>query len=272
MKLKKIWILLLCLVVLFNFTACKSKKKTGEGTLRVVINWEEFATMKSGQKTLTNLVGFRAGEIPEDTSIVTHTGVRVVYPDENAAYSQSVTREIAETQGIITLQIPATTNAKMYVVAIHGSETAENRRALQLGYVDALTILEDNITTITMFDIDWTTATWYPGEDYTEYQNGLIASKEIKRFIFPIYVSDPFQVGEDVTHEQAIIKVLGRNSCQENINGWRRYDISHENTAIGVEYTGTYTFQPYLGSLFFNLPEGLYLIEPIVDRYTVTWQ
>lgn len=281
-KARRFYVLLVCLIIVFLATGCGKHplKTSGKGTLKVIVDWEKFEQSEIQLMGAFNLLG-ESSEEPslepfeeqgEDTSTVTHTGVRVVYPDENAAYSQSVTREIAETQGIITLEIPATTNAKMYAVAVHSSDLASNRRALKLGYVENITILADSITTVTMDDIDWVTATWYPGEGYENYAVGLFAPKEDDKLLMPIYVRDPFQIGQDITYDEAMIKVLGRNGCRENTNGWRRFEIYHENPSVGEENTKEYTFQPYLESLFFNLPRGQYLIEPIVTPYTVTWE
>jgi len=50
----------------------------------------------------------------------------------------------------------------------------------------SLVILADSVTTVTMADIDWTIARWYPGEGYENYTKGLIASKESSYFLFPI--------------------------------------------------------------------------------------
>jgi hypothetical protein len=229
------------------------------------VDWEDFKTVDFKRMS-------RGEELPEDTGVVTHTGVRVIYPDENAAYSQSVTRDIAETQGIITLKIPSTSNAKMYVLAVHDSENPQNQRTRLLGYVENFAIPEGSVTTITMSDIDWVEATWYPGEGYENFENGLTASKDEERYFFPIYVRDPFQIGEEITYSQSILRINGNSSFRDNTDGWRRFDISHRNVAVGTVHTEEYFFQPCVDYLLFNLPEGKYWIEPIANTYVVSWE
>lgn len=278
-------LLLVCLLIVCLVSGCKKnppKPNTKEGTLKVVLCWDEFDKMQQPQQHQSiqemqlmgafNVLDFESEEEEEDTSVVTHTGVRVVYPEDNAAYSQSVTREVAETQGIITLQIPSTDDAEIYLLAVHYSEKNENKRALWMGYIESFPIPPDSITTITMNQIDWIEATWYPGEGYEDFENGLVAPKNEKVFWFPIYVRDPFQVGQDVSYEKSIFKISGRSSCWENVDGWRRFDISHWNSDIGVPHTETYSFQPGIDYLLFNLPDGRYNIAPIVTPYVVTWE
>ena len=247
-------LLLIVVIVALILTGCGMKStKGGEGTLRVVIEWGSFKEapqIKSSMARETNEV--------EDMSYVTHTGVRVIYPGNNAAYSQSVTREIAETQGIITLQIPSTDDAQIYVLAVHDSTFNWGRRVLQMGWIESFPIPADNITTITMDDINWIEAKWYPGEGYENYENELIVSKDKKQLDMPIYIRDPFQVGKEVSYEQSVIKITGASRCGENTDGWRHFDILHENSKVGEVHAEAYKFQPGIDHILFNLPAGRY--------------
>lgn len=265
MKLKSLCLLLICVLLM---AGCGIRKDEKRGFLKITIDWDEFGA-NSYALSMNKILETSESE---DITWITHTGVRVLYPGDNASYSQSVNREIAETQGIITLQIPVTSDARLYAVAVHSSEKFFNRRALWMGCIEELAIYENEITAIDMDDIGWVETAWHPEEGFEDFGDGLTAPKENDAFELPIYVRDPYQVGENIAYSESILKINGTSECFENLDGWRRFLIYNYNSTIGIPHMESYAFQPCIDHSWFNLPEGRYFIEPIVQQYTISWE
>ncbi|MCG8514715.1 MAG: hypothetical protein MI740_11270 [Halanaerobiales bacterium] len=270
--MKRVILVLVLLGVIILLVGCWNNNldDRGKGNLKVVINWDDFSRLQT-QISLNQILSQKI-----DYDQITHTGARVIYPKYNASFSQSVKKEIAEEQGIITFSIPSTENAKLYVVAVRFSgqeENMENNKALWFGVVENIAIPVDGIVEITMNDINWTTASWRPGEGYENYALGFKAPREEEVHKIPIYVRDPFQVGENPSWNQLYVKIWGRSNYGNNSNGWRLFQIYNGNEHIGETNTKKYHFQPYIEPSLFNLTNASgYSIPPIADRFEVSWE
>lgn len=242
----------------------------GKGSLKIVINWDGFSSLQT-QSSL-NKVSIE----DNDYDKITHTGARVVYINDDASFAQSVEKKIAEEQGVITFNIPSTKNARLYVVAVHFSGKlydVEGNRVLWFGVVENISIPSDGIVELTMNDIDWIPATWDVAEGYENYAAGLTASKDEENFKIPIYVRDPFQIGEKPAWNQLYVKVWGHASLGSNVNGWRLFEINNKNSDLGKVHTEQYNFQPYIEPSLFNLTNASgYSFLPIVSDYNVSWE
>lgn len=267
--MKKLSILLVILVIPTLLSGCndnvpKGAYQSGSGNLKVTINWNDFNNVE------TNKIS------TQDTSYskITHTGARVVYVGESTSFTQRVKRKTAEDEGIITFKIPTTDNAKLYTVAVHHSQEYKGNRALFLGIKENLQIPNEGIVEVSMSDINWIKASWYPYENYKDFEDGLTADNDKEEHIIPIYVRDPFQVGKTPRYDSLYIKINGHSSPKENPDGWRTFHISNENTSDEAPHTETYNFQPYVSSTKFNLPteNGRYFIKPMVEDYEIKWE
>jgi len=274
--MKKSIIFLSVLIIILLLVACDNNDVTkqpiieGRGNLKVVVDWDDFNTLKAKEMQSLNT----AQVLGEEEYEITHVGARVVYVGQNASFAQSVEKSTAERQGIITFDIPASNNAKLFTVAVHHSGEYNKNRALWLGVVDNLQIPKDGIVEITMDDIEWVKAEWKPAEGYENYADGITAEKEEDDIYFPhIYVRDPYQAGENPSWDEIIIGINGSSSHGDNIDGWRLFRIWNENKKGDIPHTAKYEFQPFVGSSWFNLPSGSrYFILPIAEPFEVHWE
>jgi len=273
--MKKLSILLVLLLIPVIISGCsdsvendKKVYNTGEGNLKVMVQWDNFNNMKS-QKISNNLT------LQNDNNLqVTHTGARVVYEKDNASFTQRVERNTAKEEGIITFKIPSTDNANLYTVAVHNSQEYKGNRALFLGIKENIQIPNEGIIEISMGDINWIKASWYPYDNYKNFEDGLTANNDKEEYIIPIYVREPIQIKKTPRYDSLYIKINGYSSPKENPDGWRTFHISNENSGGKAPHTETYNFQPYVSSTKFNLPteNGRYFIKPMVEDYEIKWE
>lgn len=115
--------------------------------VQLVIHWDDLKTGTPAGAIAPLLVRTLAAE--DDVTII---GARVVAPDINAVLAQSATRQTAETRGVITIPVPATTNANLYAVGIN-----DDGEAILFGYLTGLSIAESTVLTVTTDDLTWIT-------------------------------------------------------------------------------------------------------------------
>lgn len=210
-------------------------------------------------------------------SDVTHVGARIEYPDNNAVFMQSTERRIAQSVGLITMKVPPTRRANLYVVAVRDSGSIYGGTALYMGVVRNIEIAEETVLDIKMDDIQWTPATWRVSEEDEEIWNGdrvYEATADLDRLENPlIYVWNPFQAGENPEWDQLLVAVQGSSiSKRENADGWHEFQINAKNHARRVDHFEEYSFAPYVRGASFNLPSGHYFIPPVDNGYQVHWQ
>lgn len=274
--MKKSIIFLSVLIIILLLVACDNNDVTkqpiieGRGNLKVVVDWDDFNTLKAKEMQSLNT----AQVLGEEEYEITHVGARVVYVGQNASFAQSVEKSTAERQGIITFDIPASNNAKLFTVAVYKDDDYYGSRALWLGVVDTLQIPKDGIVEITMDDIEWIEATWKPHENYKDYAKGIKGNKTEKYLDYPfIYVRDPFQIGELPWYDELLVFVSGTGRREENLDGWRLFVVTNKNEQLNTSHTATYNFQPAVSASLFNLPSGsIYSILPIVEPFEVHWE
>jgi len=279
---RKYLVFLLILVILFLLSGCSDTVKeddyiSGEGNLKVVVNWDEINNLQT-QQLSNDIINTQEN----NTIQVTHTAARVEYVGQNAVFTQMVERQTAVEEGIITFQIPATNNANLYSVAVHISGEYNQNRALYLGKVKNIQIPADGIVEVKMSDLDWVEATWYPYEEYSNFESEImVASKEDEYYKMPIYVRDPYHIGEDLSYSSLLVGISGTSSSGDNPDGWRTFDVYNKNHDIGVVHEENYGFdkrdhgfQPHVDSNKFNLDDsnGRFYILPLVNDYTISWE
>lgn len=230
--------------------------------LSIVIDWDAF---DSSQPLSVNTL-----ESPLD---VTNVGARLVYVEENASVSQSVSKETAESEGVITLEVPPTQNANLFVAAVHQGSGSRSEKALYLGTIHGIVLQSDTVRNITVDDITWVKAEWYVHDTHLEdYLSGsFIGDKNEVRFEVPIRVRDPYQIGESLSRGNTVIKAAGTSSQKDNPDGWRRIDVSATNPKVGEIFSSDGWFWPYLDGSLFNLSETYYYIGG-EGTFTVHWQ
>lgn len=239
--------------------------------LKVAIDWEQFAshtTKGLGTNEMTPIG-------------ITHVGARLEYPSESAVFMQSVKREVAESIGVITMEVSPAERADLYLVAVmQGDGTWQGNRARYLGVVRGLALPERTTIEIKMDDIDWIEASWHvSAEDEaiwnaTRQYEASALDEYLDRPV--IYVRDPFQVGrDDIEYDASFLGINGCSWIRGNIEGWREFAIGAKNSLLGNDhFMDDYSFQPCIDGRKFNLPSegGRYLIEPIDNAYSVHWK
>lgn len=230
--------------------------------LSINIDWDAFDSSRPlSVNTLEKPLG------------VTSVEARLVCVEENASFSQSVSKEVAESEGVITLEVPPTQNANLFVAAVQEGVGFGSEKALFLGTIHGIVLQSDTVRNITVDDIIWVEAEWHVHDTHLEdYLSGsFIGDKKKVRFEVPIRVRDPYQIGESLSRGNTVIKAAGTSSQRDNPDGWRRIDVSAPNSKVGETFSSKEWFWPYLDGSLFNLSETYYYIGN-EGTFTVHWQ
>jgi hypothetical protein len=225
----------------------------GLQNVNIRVNWSKF-------NTTSNIVmnDFMVNAVSDNGLSITHVGARLVYPKNNAVFTQSVVKDTGSTK-LITLQVPSTDTAHLYIVAVY--EGGGIRKALKMGVKRNISIpaggnINLTLDSLTLIDTEWmidtTDATIRMSNDTIRVtrSNGLTFSE------VPVHVIDPYQIGGLVTYSNRIVKFFGSGNEMGNPSGLRRFDIHTPNRGTP---TTTETFWPYIDGGMFNL-NGDYLI------------
>lgn len=204
---------------------------------------------------------------------VSSVGARLEYVEENASFTQAVSRQTASEQGVITLEVPPTRRANLFIVAVHEGERYRSERALYLGTIHDLALERGTVQNIAIDNFKIVKAEWYVVDSHlNDYLSGsFTANKDEEFFYLPILVRDPYQVGQKPSRGNTIIKAAGRSSQRENDDGWRRIDVAAANTLIGGVHDKDEAFWPYLDGSLFNLNETYYYIGE-EGTFTARWR
>jgi len=251
-----------------------------KAVVEVTMNWDVInSTDQAGLSVRSRTSGqsMSTGSNPPlaDNTLptaITHVGARLIYPAENAAFSQSTTRLQAETKGVITLEVPPTDSAVLWVV--FANETGPSPSILRFGFKQKVRIERGKRLEIPIDSLIITSATWrIPGADSARlYRVDSIAQNRDSTFHnLWIEATDPFQISQSPTESQRVISFSGSGGFGPNVGGWRRIRISSRNPRIGISHRdSTYTFQPYVVGTFFNLTGTRYHFGP-QGKYRPFW-
>lgn len=171
---------------------------------------------------------------------------------------------MAETQGIITLKVPPTKKADLYVVAVDD----RRQEAVWFGVKRNIAIQGEATIQIRMEDLDWVQANWEL-EGFIDLDTGnriqhlitrednktiITLPKESSRVEVVAQVSDPFQPGEPGPWEELFIKLEGVGYVRSTIDGKREMYSRFKNPKPGqANETVHLGFQPVLASQMFYL-------------------
>lgn len=235
----------------------------GMQTVNLRVDWSKLR-----QPLTSKLEDGMAYAISDSGLNITHVGSRLVYPKNNASFTQSVVKDTGSTS-LITLQVPATDTAHLFVVAVHESNGV--RKALKMGVKRNIRILSNtpiNLTldSLTLIDTDWgvvdTTAT-ISGDTIR-----MTSSRDDARKVLNIRATDPYQIGTTfISYSNRIVKFYGSGFEYGNTDGWRKFGIDVLNRSSSTTID---KFWPYIDGSLFNL-NGEYLIgkQGIIKT---TWQ
>lgn len=239
----------------------------GLQNVNIRIDWAKFN--KTNISKLTSEL--MANAVSDSGLRITHVGARLVYPNNNASFSQSAVRDTTNSR-LITMQVPPTDTAHLYVLAVFDSGSV--RKALKMGVKRNISIPANGsvlltLDSLTLMDTEWTIdsiadSTLRMVSDTIR----VTLSDTLSTGNVRVRVTDPYQIGTQfIAYSNHIVKFYGSGFEYGNTTGWREFGIvtNNRNTA-----TSTDTFWPYIDGVFFNL-NGEYLVgkKGIIKT---TWQ
>lgn len=194
-------------------------------------------------------------------------GARLVYPSEGAAFSQSVARQVAQDTGVITMDVPSSNYADLFVVGIQrGDHTGD--RTLLFGTRTGISIPPGATVTFTIDQLSLIEPTWWVADatQWSQIQAGSLDAGGAQSITFEVVVRDPFQIGQQPSWDSLLIRVAGSGSPGPNPNGYRTFYMGWTRECKGNVSCGNEgVIQPYVAGSLFSLPKHAY-IPPIIGR------
>jgi hypothetical protein len=238
--------------------------KNDKAAFKVNVDWEAIG--QSPQKRSTKNLSF-------NTSI-THFGARLVYPNQNAAFAQSVEKVTADSLGVITMEVPPADSARLLVAAVQYD--GNDNKLLKMGVLEDLIIQSGESYEWTVNDITWSDPLWIPADSLAaDYESGsFTVDKNNEQFEFYFLVKDPFYPFANPSQDNYLIRLNGTGGNSGYENGYRIMRQVVENSTVGTANSEQYdNFYPYLVSELFQLPtEGSRYVVYEKGSFTVNWE
>lgn len=242
-------------------TIIKTRVDTVQAGLQkfnININWSKFTAS-------SNLVNdFMVNSMSDSSLSITHVGVRLEYPKQNASFTQSTVRDGNVTK-LITMNVPAADSVNLYLLAVYNSGgPGAVRKALKMGIRRNITVPtsgEVNLTldSLVLYDTDWVVDTTV--SDTISFVNDTILvtrSKLLTRGLTSILIRDIYQLEDDAItpYSNRFVKWYGSGYERGNPFGWRKIEVFSQNNSTT---TSVDTFWPYIDGKMFNLTDA-YLV------------
>lgn len=249
---------------------------------------EPKAIQMDGPKTVTATFGVEGGQAAVKLSVdwnkfeeqvedgvlseeVTHLGTRLIYEDQDAVFIQSVSKETANQEGVITMNVPSTGSARLLTAAVHDAKGVEE--ALMFGVIENITIETGKSYEWNIEDFEWTEAYWEPVDSMKSgYEKGeFIVDKDRERFEFFFLSKDPYYPNPDPSIDNYLIRLNGHGGNSGYKDGFRIMRQIAENPNVGTPNQSEHdNFHPYLKGEMFQL-DGRYIVYK-EGSFTVKWQ
>jgi hypothetical protein len=243
--------------------------------LDIVIDWA--ALDRLGQSSMSGTAALLASD-PD----INRVGVRVEFPDEDAVFTQSVDRRTAESSGLITMVLPPTNNAKIYVLAVHEKDPQiadDVERAKAMAYQDVGKLTPGNAFKLTTQSLSFIQPTWQfaspvEGTIVGATLTANVTSTEATRAFIGIVVTDPF--GDVPTRNggtRRFLELNGTGGISGAQDGTRTMTVAANRSGKSAGQTTLVEgFYPYVNGALFNLGDkGRFGIYP-TGKFVVTWQ
>ncbi|MGM0421176.1 MAG: hypothetical protein ACQEQG_09270 [Bacillota bacterium] len=184
---KKMGLILVVLLMVVGLTGCLGSDPVGDvadddldfggdAYFELAVSWDTLEN--DSVSSLSDNFGYTTDDLKEPT----HVGARLVYPDENADFSQMTTRETAENEGIITMKVPHG-EAVLQVVVVHVNASSNFATLLGGAKIEELKLRGNQITKINLesLDIKPFTTRWADGweEKFDADNLALISTDDI---------------------------------------------------------------------------------------------
>lgn len=202
---------------------------------------------------------------------VTHFGVRIIYPVENAVFTQSVENTGGDSTALITMEVPQTDSARIYAVAVYSDPSTD--KVVNMGTITEQQLNDAPEYTFTVSDFTWYAPNWHVKEGYeTAYNNGASVDKSESRYDLHYMVHNPFDRNKGkYDYDSFLIKIAGTGGWEGYEGDYKEYFATATNPTVGDSSTTYHNFFPYLDSELFNLPTGRYVVGE-KGNFTVNWE
>jgi hypothetical protein len=286
-------------LVLATLVACNSadiastdpsQNRPETAKLDIVIDWAVLDRL--GQSSMsptatppsTDRGGLMSGAAVSQSSEpeINRIGVRVEFPDEDAVFTQSVDRRTAENSGLITMVLPPTNNAKIYVLAVHEKDPQipnDVERAKAMAYQDVGRLTPGKAFKLTTQSLNFVEPTWTFASPVNGTLDGTtltanVTSTETTRASIGIVVADPF--GDVPTRNggtRRFLELNGTGGILGAQDGNRTMTVSANRSGKAAGQTTLVEgFFPYVNGALFNLGDkGRFGVHP-TGKIVVTWQ
>lgn len=229
------------------------------GNVILSIDWDQLDTPSS---LLSQL---------HSQNSVTHFGLRLIHPDEDEAFVESLERTPGDDAGFIAMDIPEGENLQLFAVAVdEGPEPYVNL----MGTLRNQSLSGDTIE-VTLDDFEWVEPEWSIVDSLqTEFESeAMTADKDEERISIPYHVTNPYDTDIDIQYPDRHIKHSGSSgSTLEIENGMHTIPMYANNPEEGEEATVDYTQWPYLDAEMFDLPDHGYVVGKEKMEFTVKWE
>lgn len=208
------------LLMVIPLVGCSSSSlptaSPGKSLIQISIDWSDLARTNMQDTS----VAFTSHEINA-------VGARLVYPGENASFTQAISKETAKKQGVITFEVPTSDQAHLYLVAVNTDTQTTFSYALTRNLV-----LEDNsVLPMTIAGFQWVEATWI-------VEDGYIDAVEKEYFELPDSHNEVMVqiIAQDV-NEQEILNLIREQPARiiVTVIGSQGYVFGRGNQQISAE-------------------------------------
>ena len=236
--------------------------------LEIVVQWDLFGVSGSNP----SFAGAFANEVVEPT----HFGTRLEYLDENAFFAQSLTRDVAEEFGLITLEVPAAARTRLFVTAVRlndggAGQPGQRDPIVWFGEVRDLILVEGVSTTVHMGDVVWTAPSWDFENDAVRaaYESGTMVGDKNATLGLDFFITA--HLGDPPWDEFIGLNGIGGVVANTGAGRWR-VNVFCRNDFVGQVHDSTCRFWLYFRSAKFNLPSIRFSVPPITTSFVVEWR
>jgi hypothetical protein len=240
--------------------------------LNVTLNWAEIDRLAFAAAQPSGMSPMIASL---DSKPINRVGVRVEYPNEDAVFMQTVDRETAATSGVITMVLPPTSQARLFVLAVHEDPNSGGGEAKAVAQLDLGRLAPGRALKLTTASLNLIPATWtLSGDQSFTDVDGVrnIAIESASNVSLGLLARDPFGDVPTRNGSRRFIELNGSGNILGVSDGFRVMNqfISRGGAAAGSSSTAT--FHPYFNGALFNFGGNARFTVPPVARAVVTWQ
>lgn len=245
-----------------------------EATSKVQIEIDWDAIQRSGKTSGAALSALLA----HDPYPINRVGVRVEYPKEDAVFMQTVDRATASQSGVITMTLPPTSEARIFVLAVHESVGQNDRDvAKAMAFLNLGRLIPGKAAMLTTSALNFVDASWrITPPAIVEMRDGRMEvemeSAATNNVWLPYEVVDPFGDVQTRTSTRSFVELNGSGGSVGTSPGVRYGEQYVGRNGAPAGTTTTAGFYPYINGALFNLG-GIARFAVLPEAFVrVTWR